>query len=68
MIYSNVWGSSLVISLSSYKWFVTFNDYYSMTAWMYLMHAKSELFPYFQSYKMISTQFGVKVKILRIDR
>ena len=68
MIHSDVWGPSPVVSVSGYKWFVTFIDCYSRMTWVYLMHAKNEVFSCFQSFhKMISTQFDAKIKILRTD-
>ncbi|KAJ7968090.1 Retrovirus-related Pol polyprotein from transposon TNT 1-94 [Quillaja saponaria] len=68
LIHSDVWGPSRVVSLSGYKWFVTFIDCFSRTTWVYLLRAKNEVFTCFQMFhKLVCTQFDGKVKILRSD-
>ncbi|KAJ7951046.1 Retrovirus-related Pol polyprotein from transposon TNT 1-94 [Quillaja saponaria] len=68
LIHSDVWGPSRVVSLSGYKWFVTFIDCFSRTTWVYLLCAKNEVFTCFQMFhKLVCTQFDCKVKILRSD-
>ncbi|KAJ7961715.1 Retrovirus-related Pol polyprotein from transposon TNT 1-94 [Quillaja saponaria] len=68
LIHSDVWGPSRVVSLSGYKWFVTFIDCFSRTTWVYLLRAKNEVFTCFQMFhKLVCTQFDCKVKILRSD-
>ena len=65
LIYSDVWGHSRFVSLTSQKWFVTFIDDCSRATWVYLMKDKSEVFSVFQNFhKMLSTQFGAVMKIL----
>ncbi|KAJ7972159.1 Retrovirus-related Pol polyprotein from transposon TNT 1-94 [Quillaja saponaria] len=68
LIHSDVWCPSRVVSLSGYKWFVTFIDCFSRTTWVYLLRAKNEVFTCFQMFhKLVCTQFDGKVKILRSD-
>lgn len=56
------------MSLTGKKWFVTFIDDCSKASWVYLMKDKSEVFFVFQNFhKMVCTQFGAVVKILRSD-
>jgi hypothetical protein len=67
-IHSDVWGPTHTVSLSSYRWFVTFINCYTRLTWVYLIKVKSAVFSCFQSFhKMIYTQFDAKVKILRTD-
>ncbi|KAJ7946112.1 Retrovirus-related Pol polyprotein from transposon TNT 1-94 [Quillaja saponaria] len=68
LIHSDVWGPSRAVSVSGYRWFVTFIDCYSRTTWVYLMRTKNEVFQCFQMFhKLICTQFDAKVKVLRSD-
>jgi hypothetical protein len=62
LIHIDVWGPSRVVSLSSYRWFVSFIDDFSQTPWIYLL---SEVFSVFQMFhKMAQTQFNTKNKIV----
>jgi Integrase core domain/GAG-pre-integrase domain len=68
VIHSDVWGSSRVASSSGFRWFVTFIDCCSRVSWLFLMHSKSEVPDCFQNFhKMVETQFGKRMKILRSD-
>jgi len=68
IIHSDVWGLSRVASASDFRWFVTFIDCCSRVTWLFLMRSKSEVSDCFQNlYKMLETQYGKKVKILRSD-
>ena len=68
LIHSDVWGASRAISLKGHKWFVTFIDDFSRITWVYIMKEKSEVHLIFKTFhKMICTQFGVVVKIVRSD-
>ena len=44
LIYYDVWGPCLVLSLIGFKYFVTFVDDFSRVTWLYLMKSRSELF------------------------
>jgi hypothetical protein len=64
IIYSDVWGSTPIISHAHYKYFVTFIDYYSRFTWMYFLRSKSEVFSIFKSFfAYIETQFSIGIKI-----
>lgn len=50
------------------RWFVIFINDCSRVTWVYLMKEKSEIFSVFQSFhKMVNTQFGAVVEVLRSD-
>jgi hypothetical protein len=66
LVHTDVWGPSRVVSLSGYRWFVSFNDDFSRTTRVYLLKDKSDMFYVFQMFhKMIQTQFNSKIKIVR---
>ena len=68
LIHTDVWGPSRVPNISGARWFVSFIDDCSRVTWLFLMKNKSDvstILPVFL--KMINTQFGEKVKIIRSD-
>jgi Integrase core domain len=68
IIHSDVLGPSRVASSFGFRWFVTFIDCCSRVTWLFLMRSKSEVPDCFQNfYKMVETQYGKRVKILRSD-
>ena len=68
LVHSDVWGPSPVVSLTGFRYFVTFIDDYSRTTWLYLMKNRSELFSHFCIFcAEIHTQFHVYVQNLRSD-
>jgi GAG-pre-integrase domain/Integrase core domain len=68
IIHSDVWGPSRVASSSGFHWSVTFIDCCSMVTWLFLMRSKSEVPDCFRNFhKMVETQYGKRVKILRSD-
>ena len=68
IVYSDVWGPCPVMSLTEFKYFVTFVDDFSRVTWLYLMKICSELFSHFSAfYAEIQTQFHVTVRTLRSD-
>uniref|UniRef100_A0A5B6Z677 Putative polyprotein n=1 Tax=Davidia involucrata TaxID=16924 RepID=A0A5B6Z677_DAVIN len=68
IVHSDVWGPSRVVTLSGYRWFVTFIDCYSRVTWVYLLRHKDEVFSCFRTFhKMVSTQFDAKIRVLRSD-
>ena len=68
LVYSNVWGPCLVLSLTWFCYFVTFVDDYSQTTWLYLIKNRSELFSHFRAFcAEIKTQFHIYVQNLRSD-
>ena len=63
-----MWGSCSVVSLTGFRYFVTFVDDYSRTTWLYLMKNRFELFSHFRAFcAEIHTQFHVYVQSLRSD-
>jgi hypothetical protein len=68
LVHTDVWGPSRVVSLSGYRWFVSFIDDFSRTTWVYLLKDKSEMFSVFEMFhKMVQTQFSTSIKIVRSD-
>ena len=66
LIHSDVWGASRNVALKGHRWFVTFIDDFSCTIWVCMMKEKSEVHSIFKTFhKMIRTQFGAVVKIVR---
>ena len=62
----DVWGPSKVNCLSGARWFISFINNCSRTTWVYLLKGKSETIPILQKfYKMVQTQFGVQVRVIR---
>jgi len=43
LIYSDVWGPCSVTSLSGFKWFVTFINFFSRMTWVYMLRGKHEV-------------------------
>jgi hypothetical protein len=43
IVHSDVWGPSLVVSLSVFRWFVIFIDDYSYITWVYLLKDKGDV-------------------------
>jgi GAG-pre-integrase domain/Integrase core domain len=68
LVHSDVWGPAPITSKTQHKWFVLFIDDCTRMTWLYLLKNKNEVIDVFQSfYKMIYTQFGKKVKMVRSD-
>lgn len=68
IVHSNVWGLTHVVSLSSFKYLVTFADDFSQVTWVYLFKSKSDVFSTFVSFhKVVETKFDKWIKILRFD-
>ncbi|GJV08190.1 ribonuclease H-like domain-containing protein [Tanacetum coccineum] len=68
IIHCDVWGPYMVVSKDGYKFFLTLVDDFSRTVWVYMLKSKSEVGEYIESLiKLIFTQFGKKVKLIRSD-
>lgn len=68
LVHSNVWGPAPTISLSSFKYFVTFVDDCSRATWLYLLKHKSDVTVAFKSFpSMVCTQFNTKIQIMRLN-
>ena len=63
LVHSDVWGPRIVMSLTGFKYFVTFVDDFSRITWLYLMKCHSELFSHFSAFcAEIQTQFHVSLQ------
>ena len=63
-----MWGPCLVVSLTGFRYFVTFVDDYLQTTWLYLMKNYLELFSHFRAFcAEIHTHFHVFVQNMRND-
>ena len=49
-VHSDVWDPCLVVSLTGFRYSVTFIEDYSLTTWLYLMKNCSELFSHFHAF------------------
>ena len=68
LVHSDEWGPCLVVSPTGFRYFVTFVDDYSQTAWLYLMKNRSKLLSHFRAFcAEIHTLFHVYVQNLRSD-
>ena len=50
-IHNDLWGPSLVLSSSGYKYYMHFTDYLSRYTWVYLLRNKSEALHNFTNFK-----------------
>ena len=67
-VHSNVRGPCSILSLTRFKYFVTFVDDFSRVTWFYLIKSHSELFPHFSAFcAEIQKQFHVSIQTLRSD-
>ncbi|GKD87878.1 ribonuclease H-like domain-containing protein, partial [Tanacetum coccineum] len=68
IVHCDVWGLYKVVSKDGYKYFLTLVDDFSRAVWVYLLKSKTKVDDYIESFiKLIFTQFGKKVKIIRFD-
>ncbi|XP_010263164.1 PREDICTED: uncharacterized protein LOC104601508 [Nelumbo nucifera] len=68
LICSDVWGPSLVTTVSGFRWFVIFVDDCTRMTWLYLLKHKDEVLTVFQSFHMmVKTQFTSQIQVLRSD-
>ena len=50
LVHYDVWDPCQVLSLTEFKYFVTFMDDFSRVTWLYLMKSRSELFSHFSAF------------------
>lgn len=61
-------GPSRVASLTSHKWFVSFNDCYGRTTCLFLMNAKSKITFCFKTFhKVVIRYLTLKIRVLQIS-
>ncbi|KAH9650170.1 Integrase catalytic domain-containing protein [Citrus sinensis] len=67
-VHSDVWGPTKTASIGGSHYFVTFVDDFSRRVWVYTMRAKDEVLEIFVKWKkLVETQTGRKIKVLRSD-
>ncbi|KAH9679174.1 CCHC-type domain-containing protein [Citrus sinensis] len=67
-VHSDVWGPTKTASIGGSHYFVIFIDDFSIRVWVYTMRAKDEVLEIFVKWeKLVETQTGRKIKILRSD-
>ncbi len=67
LIHSDLW-TSLVPSMSGYKYYALFVDDYSLYSWFYPLYTKAETFDAFVKFKaFVENQFSTKIKQLQSD-
>ncbi|GJV82414.1 ribonuclease H-like domain-containing protein [Tanacetum coccineum] len=68
IVHCDVWGPYGVVSEDGFKYFLTIVDDYSRAVWVYLLKSKTEVGKSIESFiKLVFTQFGKKVKVVRSD-
>ncbi|KAH9722810.1 hypothetical protein KPL70_006849 [Citrus sinensis] len=67
-IHSDVWGPTKTASIGGSHYFVIFVDDFSRRVWVYTMRAKDKVLEIFVKWKkLVETQTGRKIKVLRSD-
>ncbi|KAH9717385.1 hypothetical protein KPL71_021793 [Citrus sinensis] len=67
-VHSDVWGPTKTASIGGIHYFVKFVDDFSRRVWLYTMRTKDEVLEIFVKLKkLVETQTGRKIKVLRSD-
>jgi hypothetical protein len=65
LVFSNIWGPT-IDSFGNKKYYVSFIDDYSKFMWLYLLHHKSEVFPFFKEFQsLVEHIFNRKVVVVQ---
>ncbi|GAA0161672.1 hypothetical protein LIER_39276 [Lithospermum erythrorhizon] len=68
LLHCDLWGPNKLPASNGACYFLTIVDDYSRAVWVYLLHAKSDVFTIFRSFMaMITRQFQASVKVVRSD-
>jgi transposase InsO family protein len=68
IIHTDIWGPSPVISKSGCRWYISFIDDCTRMVWLYLLKTKDEVSKVIKDFhKLVKTQFGREIKIIRSD-
>ncbi|XP_048492976.1 uncharacterized protein LOC125493557 [Beta vulgaris subsp. vulgaris] len=68
LLHIDLWGPYRVHALNGAKYFLTLVDNRSRGTWTFLLHNKSQVAKTLEYFlKMVETQFGTRVKIIRSD-
>jgi hypothetical protein len=69
LVHTDIYGSTTPNSLSKYRYFITFIDYFFRITWVYFLKEKSEVFSVFKKFKvLVENLSGERIKTLRSDR
>jgi hypothetical protein len=67
LVHCDLW-TSLVLSISGYKYYLVVVDDFSHYSWTFPLCAKSETFPALHHFfAWVSTQFGLTIKAVQCD-
>ena len=68
LVHSDVWGPAPISTLNGMRWYVIFVDDCTRMTWVYLLKKKSDVSSVIRLFhQMILTQFGMSIKVLRLD-
>lgn len=68
LVHCDLWGPSLITSVDSYRYFVTFVDDFSQFTWLYLLKNKLDFYTVFEMFiTFMENQFSSKIKTFRSD-
>ncbi|KAL5732484.1 hypothetical protein ACOSQ2_032176 [Xanthoceras sorbifolium] len=68
LIFSDIWGPSLIASTNGHKYYIVFVDSYTRFSWTFSLPLKSEALPTFISFqKQVELQFNTKIKAFQSD-
>lgn len=68
LVHVDLWGSYATENLCSTKYMLTIVEDYSRVTWTYLLDSKEKIYEVFHTYiKMVQTQFGRTLKMVRSD-
>jgi IS30 family transposase len=68
LVHMHIWGPLSVISMFSYKYFLTVVDDKSRFTWLYMMKLKSKASSLIKSFvNLVHTQLNTKIKSIRSE-
>jgi hypothetical protein len=68
LIFSDVWGSSPMLSSDGFCYFVIFLDAHTKFIWFYPLVAKSDVFQIFHQFQaLVERQFSLKFNFVQTD-
>ena len=68
LVYTDIWGPSIVTSLGSSNYYMTFINDSSRKVWVYFLKNKFDVFDAFKRWKaMVENETDLKVKTLQSD-
>ena len=66
IVHSDLWGPAKTTSMGGCKYYVTFIDDHTRKVWVYFMKEKSEVFVYFQNFRvLVEKSTNMQVKCIR---